>query len=318
MANKISVIIPTKGERGPLLLRAIESVASQIGGHEIEIIIADDSLTSLDENAIRAAAGVNALRIIQTSKERGLARQFGVEAATGDWVSFLDDDDEWDAKKLSSQLRLAQEIQGRNELPVVSCRLRHHFAESERRVGGIPARLIASGEDVAHYLFAKRPAHVGRPSIYTSTLFTTATVARSIPWQTVPRHQDWDWLVRVQELPGVRIAHCPEELVTVTVGSEGSISAANDWSSSLDWASDVLGKRGNAKTYVDFLVAQPLRYALQGRQLTGVISVIREIWSVRTCPSIRASLTGLSGLASRRMLVRAMSMRSLITIKKAA
>lgn len=305
----VSVVIPTMGKRQASLLRAIESVAVQISDVEveIEILIADDSSNGLDENLIRQAAGMCDLRIIQTSKVRGLARQHGVAAARGQWIAFLDDDDSWDQHKIQHQLKLALSIQASGNDAVISCRLRHEFEENDRTVHGVPKRLIGN-ENVAEYLFLSRPPNVSRPSIYTSTLFVSASICERVQWRSVPRHQDWDWLVRAQRLSDVTFAQCPEELVTVVVGSNNSISATADWVGSIEWAQDTLKPFVHKHTYADFVMAQPLRYALQARDIHGVHSAIREIASVRTLPTVRSTLTGLGGILSRRMMVRAMSM----------
>ncbi len=307
VGDLISVVIPTTGLRPESLLRAIRSVSRQDYAGPIEIIVADDSVAGLDLDELQAAAKTTRLEIIETTKTRGLTRQFGVEASNGDWIAFLDDDDEWDIAKLRKQHAVACEIAGAGRVPVVSCRLRHTFAGTDQAVGGVPNRLIAD-EDVAQYLFRRRPAKVGRPSIFTSTIFASAVLCKSVQWRVVPRHQDWDWLVRAQEYPNVKFAHCPEELVSIAVGSSGSISALNDWRSSLSWARSALKSRGDSAVYADFLVAQPFRYALQARDIHGIRELLLELLLNRRTPSLHAIATGLAGLMPRRRMERVMSM----------
>lgn len=307
MGDLISVVIPTAGQRTESLLRAIESVHRQDYQGPIEIIVADDSVTGLDLGQLRKAAGSRQLEVVETTKVRGLTRQFGVEASRGQWIAFLDDDDVWDPSKLRQQHMLAINISNGGRVPIVSCRLRHSFSGTDRTVGGIPTRLLKD-EDVARYLFRRRPAKVGRPSIFTSTIFAPAFVCKAIPWQIVPRHQDWDWLVRVQDFPGVMFAHCPDELVTIAVGSGGSISALHDWPSSLSWARTALKNRGDAAVYVDFLFSQPLRYALQARDLRGVREICSEAIQAKRAPSLPALATGLAGILPRHAMEKVMSL----------
>lgn len=307
VGDLISVVIPTTGRRPESLLRAIQSVSRQDYEGPIEIIIADDSADGLDLGELQAAAKPTRLEIVETTKTRGLTRQFGVEASTGAWIAFLDDDDEWDTAKLRKQHAIACDIAGSGRVPVVSCRLRHTFPGKDQTVGGVPIRLIAD-EDVARYLFRRRPAKVGRPSIFTSTIFASAVLCKTVQWRVVPRHQDWDWLVRAQEYPNVKFAHCPEELVSIAVGSDGSISALNDWRSSLSWARSVLKSRGDSAVYADFLMAQPFRYALQAREMYGIQEVALELLINKRIPSLHAITTGLAGLLPRHRMEMVMSM----------
>jgi hypothetical protein len=93
----------------------------------------------------------------------------------------------------------------------------------------------------------------------------------------------------------------PDELVTVYLGSKGSISAKPDWASSLAWARQTLLPNGS-RTYVDFLVGQTLRYSIQARDAGGVRAVLGEIYRTRAVPSIGPTVTGLAGLLTRSQL----------------
>jgi len=74
-----------------------------------EVIVVDDGST--DQTAIRLAE-VNdpRLRVVRHERSLGLsrARNSGIDAARGDWIAFLDDDDLWSPRKLSIQLEAAR------------------------------------------------------------------------------------------------------------------------------------------------------------------------------------------------------------------
>ncbi|MEC7126118.1 MAG: glycosyltransferase family A protein [Pseudomonadota bacterium] len=97
----ISVIIPSFN-RASVLPRALNSVLAQTRG-ATEIIVVDDG-SSDGTNALveRDYPGVKLL----TQGNRGVssARNAGVSLSTGEWLAFLDSDDEWLPEKLNHQL----------------------------------------------------------------------------------------------------------------------------------------------------------------------------------------------------------------------
>lgn len=101
--NFISIIIPTFN-RSPLLKRALDSVYEQTF-LEYEIIVIDDGSTDNTAELIQTQyPSVN--YIYQANKGVSCARNKGLEVAKGDWLAFLDSDDEWLPKKLEKQINL--------------------------------------------------------------------------------------------------------------------------------------------------------------------------------------------------------------------
>ena len=95
----ISVVIPTHN-RHALVRRAVRSVLSQ-RDIDVEVIVVDDR--SQPPVPPFEAANVRTVRLSQ-GHGVGTARNRGIEAATGDWVAFLDDDDIWGPDKARRQL----------------------------------------------------------------------------------------------------------------------------------------------------------------------------------------------------------------------
>jgi glycosyltransferase involved in cell wall biosynthesis len=102
----VSVVIPTLN-RPKLLLRAIDSVLRQTH-REIEVIVVVDRP---DPETVAAIASVGDPRLQVFVNPHPLtaaaARNAGADRATGEWIAFLDDDDEWLPNKLESQLAFA-------------------------------------------------------------------------------------------------------------------------------------------------------------------------------------------------------------------
>lgn len=85
----------TTHNRPDLLLESVGSVLAQSYPHWELIIVDDGSNSPATTELIGAAQFSNRIRIIRHPEARGLsaARNSGIEAATGDFVTFLDDDD---------------------------------------------------------------------------------------------------------------------------------------------------------------------------------------------------------------------------------
>ena len=96
----VSVIIPVyNGAR--YLGAALESVFAQTY-REFEVIVVDDGST--DESGVIAQGFPDVRYLQQTNQGVAAARNHGLEAARGDFVAFLDQDDLWTPDKLKLQV----------------------------------------------------------------------------------------------------------------------------------------------------------------------------------------------------------------------
>jgi len=104
-----SVVIPLYN-KAPHVARAINSVLNQTFD-DFEVIIVDDAST---DNSIEEVEKINDKRIcILHRNEPGpggyAARNLGIKVANGDWVAFLDADDEWYSHHLEKMHELIVE-----------------------------------------------------------------------------------------------------------------------------------------------------------------------------------------------------------------
>ena len=98
----VSVIIPTYN-RGWILQEAIDSVLEQ-DFHDYELIVVDDG--SVDDTPTILKAYKNEITVLrQANRGVSAARNSGIKAATGRLISFLDSDDLWLPRKLSTQVQ---------------------------------------------------------------------------------------------------------------------------------------------------------------------------------------------------------------------
>ena len=96
---KVSIVIPIYNV-APYIEECIDSVMNQTWKGNLECILVDDCGTDnsmqVAENKLHGYQGPVSFRIVRHDKNRGLsaARNTGIDAATGDYVYFLDSDDE--------------------------------------------------------------------------------------------------------------------------------------------------------------------------------------------------------------------------------
>ncbi len=95
---KISVIITTYN-RCEFVKRALRSVVDQ-SSKPYEILVVDDGSDKL----VSKKEFSDARYFYKQNCGISSARNFGIKHSTGDWIAFLDDDDEWDREKLASHL----------------------------------------------------------------------------------------------------------------------------------------------------------------------------------------------------------------------
>lgn len=104
--SNISVIIPTYNRCGSLR-RALASVLAQTYA-AAEVIVIDDGSTDTTADLL-CTEFPQVTYFFQQNRGVSAARNAGIQLATGQWLAFLDSDDEWLPDKLSRQMELLAE-----------------------------------------------------------------------------------------------------------------------------------------------------------------------------------------------------------------
>ncbi len=99
---KISAVIPAYNS-AQFIRAAISSIQAQTSPVD-EIIVVDDG-SSDDTEQVLAQLSANIIYHKQANQGPSAARNKGIELASGDWIAFLDADDQWTPDKISKQLQ---------------------------------------------------------------------------------------------------------------------------------------------------------------------------------------------------------------------
>jgi glycosyltransferase involved in cell wall biosynthesis len=268
--NLVSVVIPTRG-RPDLVVRAVASARAQTHT-SLEIVVVVDGPDPATEAALGAIDDPR-LSVITLPGSVGAAeaRNVGVRAGIGEWVAFLDDDDEWLPPKLERQL--ASVGASGVATPIAFCPI---VIRTDGTQAAWRSRPPARGEHPSEYLFVRRSLRFGEGTVGTSTIVAQRALLREIPFDvSLRRYQDADWILRATAA-GAQLVYCPERLSIWTApGDRPSITAAHatEWRDALGW---IRARRAlvTPRAYASFILVRVSGLA----STAGDRSAIGELW----------------------------------------
>ena len=185
----VSVIIPYYNNSKEIK-RSLSSVFAQTY-QDFEIILINDASPDWEEGLpLINAFNDDRIKIIShTSNKNGsAARNTGINAAIGEYVAFLDADDEWLANHLKNLLVVQKENNA--ELVYSSCTVH----SSNNFIYSLPKHSIAQSKNLGEYLFCEN-GFVATPSL----LIKKSVAQKAFFNEKLIRHQDYDFLLRLED-----------------------------------------------------------------------------------------------------------------------
>jgi glycosyltransferase involved in cell wall biosynthesis len=138
----VSVILPTR-DRMQLLPRAVDSVLAQ-SERDFELIIINDASSDGTEGYLAELASRDSrVRVVRNPVPTGgaAARNAGIARSVGEWIAFIDDDDEWLPQKIERQIGAVRATAG-----AVACTCSYviRFPSKGSRLVRVPASVALS------------------------------------------------------------------------------------------------------------------------------------------------------------------------------
>lgn len=197
---RISVIIPAYS-RADLLPRTVASVAAQTVTPFEVIIVDDESLDDTPAVCDRLIAHYkDTLNIVysrhEINKGEGGARNTGIKLATGDYLAFLDSDDEWLPMRLEKQISFLRTTRADG----VFCETYLVENEDYQHAGQVR---IDHDKIVPEHLLTRGCGY----GTGTNLLISRKAVADDLFDESMRLFIDLDWLYRVSQRADIRILH---------------------------------------------------------------------------------------------------------------
>jgi len=191
-APLISVIIPTFN-RAAFLPTALASIYAQ-AMLPLQVIVVDDGSTDHTAAVVRDF-GAELTYLYQANPGPVAARNRGLDQATGEWVAFLDSDDQWVAGRLQRQLALAKAYP--------TAQIIWGMLQVVRQCAHDPARVEPVGGPTLQTQLGS--------ALFRRTLFDQNAVGRLD--ETLYTNDDVDWFCRAFESGSELIVH--QEIVAL-------------------------------------------------------------------------------------------------------
>lgn len=205
----ISVVIPTFN-REKTIYKCLESVVKQTYVVD-EIIVVDDGSTDRTKNIITDFPSDKIRLICQRHKGAQAARNVGIVNAIGEYIAFLDSDDEWVLDKLEKQLKIIKVKP--NAIVYSNC---YVIKKSIKVIWKISGK---SG-----YVYKELLMHPG-PMFQGMIVLKSALLDIGLLDEKVPAYQEWDTSIRLAK--DHELIHMEEPLFYYNIHDDETISKSS-------------------------------------------------------------------------------------------
>jgi glycosyltransferase involved in cell wall biosynthesis len=221
----VSAVIPTRN-RPRLVCRAVRSALNQTYTN-LELIVVVDGPDQFTVESLEALHEPR-LRIVALRENVGgcEARNTGVREARGEWIAFLDDDDEWLPEKISRQIALLANVNSGTNF--INCRYEVRGVDYNSIM---PHRFPKTGENWSEYIYCQHQ------DLLPSTYLVKRNLMLDVPFtKGLVSNEDSDWLLRVRAKNRVMPEWLDETLMIYHCESSECLSKGNNWQVPYQWA----------------------------------------------------------------------------------
>lgn len=265
---KISVVIPTYN-REKYILRAVKSVIKQTIDAEIEIVIVDDASVDETDKVIKKFVKekpVVDLKLIKNKKSfgRAKARNIGAENSSGEYVAFLDSDDEWLLIHLEKGIHILKTKYNKGLFVEYYVSNGEEFFTKKLQKKEIASSLV-------DYIFSKNG------DTRTSTFIFKKQFFDKIKFDsTLNKHQDWDLAIRFADEYGMNINYNPTVIIHNNVNNRMSKQNNHPASQQFFCKHSDEFSTSSKTNYFTNLAANTLRYEGENEQFLKYLKCAKE------------------------------------------
>ncbi|MDO6760246.1 glycosyltransferase family 2 protein [Tamlana sp. 2_MG-2023] len=260
---KVSIIIPFFNNAKEIK-RTLTSVFKQTY-QNFEVIIVNDASPDWKEGLfIINSFKENRIKIIshETNKNGAAARNTGIKAAQGEYIAFLDADDEWLPNHLEDSLAIIA-----NENADISyCQAK---VLNKVRSSLMPELGIIKPQTVSDYLFVQGAV------MFTPTLVVKSMLAKEVRFnEKLRRHQDYDFLLRCEAVH-VSFVFLNKPNVIVHWENNNPQAKGGTWDFSLQFALDYR-KYFSKKAFSRFILKNCILPLIEDKNNTTAFKVFSK------------------------------------------
>ncbi len=212
----VSVIMPAYNAEH-FIRRALDSAVGQTYTN-LEIVVIDDGSRDRTPEVIRTYRDPRIRYLHQPNQGQGPARNHGIRASAGAYITFLDADDFYLPHKIERQVAF---LEAQREFGAVFCNVLHFYSHDPHRLFGRRPD-VTSGD-----IF---PALLQSSLINPNTLMVRGEILRRGFAFREDRYypEEWDLCLRLSRA-GVRFGYQDEDLVVVEVREDSNTTMEIQW-----------------------------------------------------------------------------------------